>query len=448
MAAAAPRKGPTTVTATMSHETSPQETPSPAPTLLSVAGRSYFPVAFVARLPFAMMVVGVLTLVVAGRDSLAFGGLSSAMVGIGSAAVGPLVGAAADRFGQRRTVLAAGIANSLALLLMTWVVFSPLPGWAVLASAALVGASAPQVGPMSRSRLVTIITTKLPEGRRVRTLLSVMAYESAADEVIFVFGPVIVGLLATTMSPAAPMIGAAVLTVLFVSAFALHPSGRAPEQHGDGAVVQAPARELANPLLFTVIAGVFGMGLFFGSTLTGLTAFMRDAGNAESAGLFYGVMGVGSAALALGSALLPERFSIAARWVSFSTVLVFGAALIAAAPSLPLLVAGLAIAGIGVGPTLVTEFSLGAERSPLGRSATVMTILGSSLILGQSLASAVNGALAENVGTGVAQCAPLVAALVVLGAGVANAVLSRRQSAGAAAGSAGAAGDQPGPFAT
>lgn len=430
----------------MHHETPTSESSSPAPTLVSVAGPSYFPVAFVARLPFAMMVVGVLTLVVAGRDSIAFGGLSSAMVGIGTAVVGPLVGAAADRFGQRRTVLAAGIANSLALLLMTWVVFSPLPGWAVLASAALVGASAPQVGPMSRSRLVTMITTRLPEGRRVRTLLSVMAYESAADEVIFVFGPVIVGLLATTMSPAAPMIGAAVLTALFVSAFALHPSGRVTEQHADGTVVQAPARELANPLLFTVIAGVFGMGLFFGTTLTGLTAIMRDAGDAESAGLFYGVMGVGSAALALGSARLPERFSIAARWLSFSTVLVLGAVLIAVAPSTPMLVAGLAIAGIGVGPTLVTEFSLGAERSPLGRSATVMTIMGSSLILGQSLASAANGALAESVGTTAAQCAPVVAALVVLGSGIANAVLSRRQSAARAA--ADPAGDQPGPFTT
>ncbi len=429
----------------MSHEKTTPTTGSAEPTLLGTAGPSYFPIAFVARLPFAMMVVGVLTLVVAGRDSLAFGGLSSAMVGIGSALVGPLVGAAADRFGQRRAVLAAGVANSLALLLMTWVVFSPLPGAAVLAAAALVGASAPQVGPMSRSRLVTMITTKLPEGRRVRTLLSVMAYESAADEVIFVFGPVIVGLLATTMSPAAPMIGAAVLTAAFVSAFALHPSGRAGTDQHSGAVVQAPARELVTPPLGTVVTGVFGMGLFFGSTLTGLTAFMRDGGNAESAGLFYGVMGVGSAALALGSALLPERFSIAARWVSFASVLVFGAVLIALAPTLPLLVAGLAIAGIGVGPTLVTEFSLGAERSPLGRSATVMTILGSGLILGQSLASAVNGTIAESLGTGAAQCAPLVAALVVLGAGVTNATLTHRHSAAAA--TAGADGDQPGPSA-
>ncbi|NKY19609.1 MFS transporter [Tsukamurella spumae] len=413
----------------MSHETSAQAGAAKDPSMLSIAGPTYFPIALVARLPFAMMVVGVLTLVVAGRDSLAFGGLSSAMVGIGSAAVGPLVGAAADRFGQHRAVLTAGIVNSLALLLMAWVVFSPLPGWAVLASAALVGASAPQVGPMSRSRVVGMIATKLPEGRRGRPLLSMMAYESAADEVIFVFGPVIVGLLATTMSPAAPMVGAAVLTILFVGAFALHPTGRATEQHTAGAVDQAPVRELRDPALLTVVGGVFGVGLFFGFTLTGLTAFMRDAGNAESAGLFYGVMGVGSAALALGSALLPDTFTLARRWITFSLAMVAGASLIAAAPSLPWLVAGLAVAGIGVGPTLVTEFSLGAARSPRGRSATVMTILGSAIILGQSLASAVNGELAERFGTGAAQCMPLVATLIVLGAGLVNAGLTRRRSA-------------------
>ncbi|MET9326533.1 MFS transporter [Tsukamurella sp. NPDC003166] len=413
--------------------------------MLSIAGPTYFPIALVARLPFAMMVVGVLTLVVAGRDSLAFGGLSSAMVGIGSAAVGPLVGAAADRFGQRRAVLTAGIVNSLALLLMAWVVFSPLPGWTVLASAALVGASAPQVGPMSRSRVVAMITTELPEGRRGRTLLSMMAYESAADEVIFVFGPVIVGLLATTMSPAAPMVGAAVLTILFVGAFALHPTGRATEQHTAGTVEQAPARELRAPALITVVAGVFGVGLFFGFTLTGLTAFMRDAGDAESAGLFYGVMGVGSAALALGSALLPDAFTLGRRWITFSLAMVAGASLIAAAPSLLWLVVGLAVAGIGVGPTLVTEFSLGAARSPRGRSATVMTILGSAIILGQSLASAVNGELAERFGTGVAQCMPLVATLIVLSAGLVNAGLMRRQSEAA---TRAGEGDQPGPFAT
>ena len=129
--------------------------------LIRAAGPSYFPIALVARLPYAMIVVGVLTLVVAGRDSLAFGGLSSALVGLGAACVGPLLGAAVDRFGQRRVLLATGLVSASALALMAWVVYSPLPGPAVLAVAFGVGASAPQVAPMSRSRLVQIIGARI-----------------------------------------------------------------------------------------------------------------------------------------------------------------------------------------------------------------------------------------------------------------------------------------------
>ena len=39
------------------------------------AGATFTPLAFIARLPFAMMVVGVLTMVVDARESLALGGL-------------------------------------------------------------------------------------------------------------------------------------------------------------------------------------------------------------------------------------------------------------------------------------------------------------------------------------------------------------------------------------
>ena len=44
--------------------------------LVRAVGGTYFPLALVARLPYAMVVVGVLTLVVAGRGSLALGGLN------------------------------------------------------------------------------------------------------------------------------------------------------------------------------------------------------------------------------------------------------------------------------------------------------------------------------------------------------------------------------------
>ncbi|GAA3662661.1 MFS transporter [Nocardioides ginsengisoli] len=392
-----------------------------APSLVRAAGRSYFPIALVARLPYAMMVVGVLTLVVAGRDSLAFGGLNSAVVGLGAACVGPLLGAAADRFGQRTVLLVSGVASTTALGLMAWVVYSPLPSYAVLAVAFLVGASAPQIAPMSRSRLVQIIGARIAPGRRSRTFDATMAYESAADELVFIVGPFIVGLLGTTLDPWAPVAGAAVLTLVFVSAFALHPSALAAAGSHEQALPPAPARELARPALLAVVAGIFGVGLFFGSMLTSLTSFMADHGDAASAGLVYGVMGIGSAALALGVALFPASFALRARWLVFGAIMLGGAVLLPFVSSVGAMCAVLLLIGTGIGPTMVTQYSLGAHRSPLGRSATVMTILGSAVIVGQSTASAITGSVADLFGTDAALFLPIVAAGVVVLAGVVNA---------------------------
>lgn len=386
-----------------------------------MAGWPYFLIAFVARLPFAMMVVGVLTMVVTARGSLSLGGLSSAAVGAGTALIGPFLGAAADRYGQRPVLVAAAVVNSAMLAVFALVVYSPASDVAVLAAGFAIGASAPQVSPMSRSRLVTIIDERMPEARRARTTSATMSYESAADETVFVFGPFLVGILASFIAPWAPIVLAAVLTLVFVGAFALHPTGRhVSATRTPGGAAPSAVSELFHPALLTVVVGIFGVGLFFGSTLTALTAFMADRGAPEQAGLLYGVMGIGSAILALGVAWLPARFTLAARWLVFGGILLAGSALVVTASSVGMMTLALALLGIGVGPTLVTQYSLGASRSPLGRSATVMTMLGSGVVVGQALASAVTGELAESVGTQAALMMPLVASSIVVAAGIAN----------------------------
>ncbi len=391
--------------------------------LLSLAGRWYFPVAFVARLPFAMMVVGVLTLVVASRDSVALGGVNSASVGIGSAVFGPMVGAAADRLGQRKVLVPVGLANAVLLGLLPLVVTSDAPDLAVLAMSFCIGATAPQVAPMSRTRLVAIIRQRMLPARREKVLSGTMAYESAADETVFIIGPFLVGLLASAIAPWVAVAGASALTFVFVTAFALHPTGRlVVGQHEE--LVQAPARELLRPRLVVVVVGILGVGLFFGSTLTSLTAFMETHGEASQAGLLYGLMGIGSAGLALGSAAFPAAFRLGWRWLVFGVVLLAGAVAFSQAQSVLAVGIVLAVLGIGIGPTLVAQYSLGSERSPVGRSATTMTILGSAVIVGQSVASAVVGEVAESHGTPAAMLLPAVsAAAVVVLAAVADLLL-------------------------
>ncbi len=388
--------------------------------LVSAVGFGYFPIALTARLPYAMMVVGVLTLVVTARESMTLGGVNSAVVGAGTAIFGPLIGAAVDRWGQRPVLLIAGLVNCLALLAMAWVAFSSLPDWVVLTIAFVIGASAPQVGPMSRSRLVLLITRAIVPGRRTKVFNSTMSYESGADEVVFVFGPVIVGLLAT-VNPVAPVVGAAVLTAVFVGAFALHPSARAARPTAsDGEAVRAPVSALLSPRLLVVVLGVLAIGMMFGTVLTSLTAVMEDMGRPGQAGLLYGAMGVGSATLALMVGRFPTGFSLRARWTVFAAVLLAGVIGFGVSAAVWSITVSLLVAGIGLGPILVTAFSLAALRSPHGWSATVMTILGSAVVVGQASSSAITGWLADSAGTSTSVLAPIVPASIVLVAGLLN----------------------------
>ena len=173
------------------------------------------------------------------------------------------------------------------------------------------------------------------------------------------------------------------------------------------------------PLLVTVF-GIFTVGLFFGSMLTALTAFMQDRGAPEQAGLLYGVMGVGSAMLAIAVTWFSPRFTLRYRWLTFSSLLVVGGVLLQSVNDVPSMVLSLSVLGIGIGPLLVTLYGFGAARTPMGRSATVMTMLGSGVIVGQSLAAAVTGALAESVSTQVSLLVPLISVVLGLLAGLVN----------------------------
>ena len=411
-------------------------TPS-SPSLIRAVGWTYFPIAFVARLPFAMTVVGVLTLVATVRESYAEAGLTSAFVGLGSAIFGPFLGAFADRLGQRPVLIVAAILNSAALVLITILVYSPVPLLAVLVAAVLVGATSPQLSPMSRSRLVAILVRTLPLERHPQAISGTMSYESMADELVFVFGPVLVGLLAFLIGPWSPLVLAAVLTLVFVGSFALHPSALVVPGSSKASTDDAPepsrVKQLFPPPILVLVAGMFAIGLFFGAALTSLTAFMGVYAEESQAGIVYGAMGVGSAVFALGVVLLPTRFSFRARWLVFALVALAGASVLYLVTSVPVMAIVLMIIGFGIGPSLVTLFSLASVRAPAGRSTTVMTMLGGGIILGQATASAITGIVAQTFGHTDAFHLVAVATGLMVALGAANWVIEGRPRGAVAA---------------
>lgn len=400
---------------------------SHAPSLIAATGWGFYPLAFVARLPFAMVVVGVLTYVVAVSGSVALGGLAAGAVGVGVVIAGPVVGAVVDRRGQRVVLPAVALANVVAVLALPLVVGQGVSDAVVIACAFLAGATVPQVAPLSRTRLVTLVGERIAPSRRVKTFSHVMSYESAVDETAFVVGPVLVGVLAAWVAPWLPLVVAAGLSLTAVIGFSLHSTGavRARATHE---AERAPLREVVRARVLVVVGGAFAVGLFFGTTLTSLTAHMGDQGRADDAGLLYGVMGMSSATLALGAALLPRGFVARWRWLAFGVLIAASAVLYAqldpgASPTWVLL-----LMGVGVGPVLVTLLSMASDRSPVGRAATTMTLATAALSLAQAVASAITGQVAERAGAPASLWLPLASAVLLLVLGAVNVVVERRAS--------------------
>src|SRR5690606_2636972 len=89
---------------------------------------------------------------------------------------------------------------------------------------------------------------------------------------------------------------------------------------------------------------------------------------------------------------------LAARWLAGASVMALAGVGLALWTSVPTIVVLLAVAGIAVGATLVTLFTIGAEAAPVGRLSTTMTMVSSGLIIGQGIMMAVVGTVAGAFG--------------------------------------------------
>ena len=441
--------------------------PAPAPAkggryaqLPLLAGRSFIPLGLFARLPLAMLTVGALTLVTAVTGSYAVGGAAAGAVGIGSALGAPVLGVLADRLGQRGVLLVSAIANTVAIVALILTAYL-IPGVhdlatavPVLAAAFVAGVSCPQVGPLARVRWMALTSRTSGSGTRAAgnsaDLDTALSYESTADELTFVLGPALVGILASLLAPWLPLALAAALTVVLVPAFAVHPThlavvrttkrrpagpaaghaaGPAPttaeDNHRETRTAAQRVKTFAAVAL-PVLAMVC-MGTFFGSTQTALSSFSASFATSELAGLLYAVMGLSSAAAALSVAYWPRRFTVNTRWIACAALMAgFASLLLLPSTALPMVLV-LLVLGLPVGPLMVTVFAIGGLVAPAGKLGTVMTALASGIVAGTALGSSIAGQLAQNFGYSTAFLVPVCAATALFLLGTAAAVVLRQR---------------------
>lgn len=353
--------------------------------------------AFVARLPYSMLT---LTLVLFGQEltgSFALAGLLVAAFSLGGALGAPVVGLLADRFGRRRALLAMTAAAAVSIAALVSLAWVAVPVFVQAVVSGLVGATNGQVGAMARAGWSAVFAGE-PDGRR--KIEVAMSYETVADEVSFVAGPILGATLAAAVSPVFAVGVAWVLLVVAQTFFAFRlPAVRTLA----GGITRGriPARMVAWLVLSSVVGAVFG------TTQTGIAALFQDTPDEVWTGLVYGAMGVGSAVSGLFAHRLLRRWSLPVRVMGAGALMVvFGLGL--AATGVPLLLAVACFSlGLCVAPLLIAA-STGTERLADPGNTLVLTLLSTALMVGVGSGASAAGWVIEEWGAQAALAMPAV----------------------------------------
>lgn len=177
-----------------------------------------FLVSIVARLPLAMLTIGVLVHVEGATGSFAVAGLASGALAVAQGIGGPLLGRLVDRRGQT-AVLAVSALVAGAALAGVAALPADAPVAALLACCALLGAATPPVPACTRALLPLLV-------RDPDALRGAYAVDSAAVELTWISGPPIVLLMGAAWSTGAALTIAGALLVGSTLLFAAAPASR------------------------------------------------------------------------------------------------------------------------------------------------------------------------------------------------------------------------------
>ena len=321
-------------------------------------------------------------------------GLATAAYAIAAAVGGPVLGRIVDRTGQPRVLLAAATVAGLGYALLALAPGSPI---AAPVGAAVAGLAMPPLEPCLRALWPVVVDED--------QLDTAYAFDSAAQQALYVAGPLAVAGIAAAFSPVTALWTAAGLGLAGTLVVATAAPARAwqapPREHSVGLL--GPLRSTGLVLL---LLGLAGAGWTVGAQNVLFIAYAEQHhGVPGGAGTLLALAAVGGLVGALAYGAVKWRSSTATRtWVM---------ALGMAASYLPLLLlpgpaamcALALLSGIGLAPLLAAAFVLIAELAPVGTVTEAFAWLITLFATGNALGYAVSGSLVDTSLPAVALCA-------------------------------------------
>nr|WP_202542597.1 MFS transporter [Streptomyces sp. SID2563] len=377
-----------------------------------------FAAALTGRLSYGIAPLALLLAVKDATGSYSAAGTVMALFGAASVFLSPARAGLIDRYGARRALPPMA---GLYAVLLTVLALVTRPGASpvvlgVLAAAA--GVCTPPLGPVMR----TVWSDLVPDRELLRRAYSL---DGVAEELLYVSGPLLVGVAVTFTGPAAAVLAGAVLIAVGAGALAASPAvprGK-PDHRTAAAGPAAPGLRLsAVPALRRAVLLTGAVGLCLGALDLLVVALTEAMHRASAVSWVLAALSATSAVGGLAYGALRWRAPLGVRLPLLAAGLSGAVAAAGLAGNVYVLIAVVGAAGLFLAPALTTAYLIADESADAARRTRAGAWVNTAFNAGSSGGTAAVGLLVDRLPLAlccaVAAAPALLCAAAMWGAGV------------------------------
>ena len=346
--------------------------------------------AFFARLPFAMVPIGIVAMLSQTSGEYWLSGAVAATFALTNALVAPQISRLIDRRGQTPVVIPTTILSVAAFATLILAAHQDWPSWILFVSAFL-AAFMPSMPAMVRARWTEVFRGR-PE------LNTAFAFESALDELVYIAGASLSVGLAVALFPEAGMVTSTVMLALGTTAFILQRATEPKVRDQEAGVAHGSAIRLRAVQIIT-LALVF-VGATFATAEVTVVAITEKLGTPNAATLVIGVYALGSFLVGLVLGAVQLKLALHRQLLIAVAVLAVTALPLLIADTVPLLVVTVFLSGVAISPTFITAFGLIERRVPQSMLTEGVTWVMTGIGIGMALGAFVSGWVVDTFGAG------------------------------------------------
>jgi MFS family permease len=362
--------------------------PNPYGEIFRPPGTKAFAAAgFVARLPIAMAPIGIVTMLAQTHGAYWLAGAVAATFTLTNAFAAPQISRLVDRLGQSRLLLPTTAVSVVAFVALMLAAHLDWPTWTLFASA-LLAAAMPSIPAMVRARWTEVFRDR-PE------LNTAFAFESVADELVYIAGASLSVGLSVAVFPEAGLLASTVFLAAGSAAFVAQRRTE-PKVRQAGSVAASPAI-LLRPVQVVTAALIF-VGAIFATAEVSTVALTKELGQPQAASPVIAVYAMGSFVVGLIVGALNLKAPLHRQLMAALAVVLVTTLPLLAAGSVPALAAAIFLSGIAISPTFITAFGLIERRVPPEVLTEGVTWVMTGIGIGMALGAFVSGWVVDTFG--------------------------------------------------